>query len=73
MNDNNKTKQQLIKELEAMRQRVTGLEKSEAGYKQKVEVLQKSEEYFRAITQNSSDIIIDSTLKETVSLLIGDP
>ncbi|MGO9138758.1 MAG: PAS domain S-box protein [Syntrophales bacterium] len=34
------------------------LKESESGYRQEVKTLKRSEEYFRAITQNSSDIII---------------
>ncbi|HVO65829.1 MAG TPA: PAS domain S-box protein [Syntrophales bacterium] len=45
-------------ELDVLHQKIEELEKSEARYKRTVEALKKSEEYFRAITQNSSDIIL---------------
>jgi PAS domain S-box-containing protein len=45
-------------ELATLHQEIAELKKAEARYKQTVEALKKSEEYFRAITQNSSDIII---------------
>jgi PAS domain S-box-containing protein len=45
-------------ELAALRQEIAGLKKSEAKYKRAMEALLKSEKYFRAITQNLSDLII---------------
>jgi PAS domain-containing protein len=45
-------------ELAALHQEIAGLKKSAATYKRAMEALLKSEEYFRAITQNSSDLII---------------
>lgn len=58
MKDEAKTTQQLQQELNVLHQEIAELKKSEATHKQTVEALRKSEEYFRAITQNSSDIII---------------
>ncbi len=45
-------------ELAALRQEIAALKKSEAKYKRAMEALLKSEKYFRAITQNSWDLII---------------
>ena len=45
-------------ELAALRQEITRLKKSEAKYQRAMEALLKSEKYFRAITQNSWDLII---------------
>jgi diguanylate cyclase (GGDEF)-like protein/PAS domain S-box-containing protein len=50
MKDQSKTKQVLIQELDAQRMRIAELEQLE-------EVLRESEEYFKAIIHNSSDII----------------
>ena len=58
MKDRAKATEQVPHELAVLHQNIEELKKSEAGYKQTVEALQKSEEYFMAITQNSSDIII---------------
>jgi PAS domain S-box-containing protein len=46
---------------------IAELKKSEAELKQSVTTLQKSEEYFRAITQNASDIIIIVDKKATIT------
>ena len=58
MKDQSKTKQVLIQELDAQRMRIVELEQLESERKRASEVLQESEEYFKAIIQNSSDIIL---------------
>ncbi len=63
---NNETKA-INNTLATLHREIAELKKSEAGYKQKVEALQKSEKYFRAITQNSSDIIIIVDKKGTIT------
>ncbi|MHB8770796.1 MAG: PAS domain-containing hybrid sensor histidine kinase/response regulator [Syntrophales bacterium] len=45
-------------ELESLHREIARLKKSEADYRRTMEALLKSEEYFRAITQNSSDLVI---------------
>ena len=52
-----KTKQQLIEQVESLRKELAGLKQEEAGHKQAEETLQGSEERFRALVENSSDII----------------
>jgi len=54
-------------EMEALRREVENLRKDEAAYKQTIIALQKSEAYFRAITQNSSDLIIITDREGTIS------
>jgi PAS domain S-box-containing protein len=53
-----KTNQDLIEEISTLKQRIQELEKSESERKGASEVLRKSEEYFKAIIRNSSDIIL---------------
>jgi PAS domain S-box-containing protein len=67
MNNESKAIKRPPNKLATLRLEIAELRKSEAGYKQKVEVLQKSEEYFRAIMQNSSDIIIIVDKKGTIT------
>ena len=57
MNDQVKTNAELIEEISCLNHRIRELGQSEAECKRASEALRKSEEYFRAITQNSSDII----------------
>ena len=57
MKDQSKTKQVLIQELDTQRMRIAELEQLELERKRASEVLRESEEYFKAIIQNSSDII----------------
>ena len=52
MNDNGKTKQQLIKELATMRRRVSQLEESEAGCQHREDALRESEKLQNAILNN---------------------
>jgi diguanylate cyclase (GGDEF)-like protein/PAS domain S-box-containing protein len=56
MNDQAKSNAELIEEISCLNQRIRELEQSESECKRSSEALRKSEEYFRAITQNSSDI-----------------
>ncbi|MDP8239798.1 MAG: PAS domain S-box protein [Candidatus Hatepunaea meridiana] len=58
MNDQIKTKAQLIDELAAMRQRITELEGSEIERKQMEELLKESEEKFRVISASALDAVI---------------
>jgi len=58
MTDEAKSTKPPLAELAALRQEIVGLKKSEAKYKRAMEALLKSEKYFRAITQNSWDLII---------------
>ncbi|MBM4330932.1 MAG: PAS domain S-box protein [Deltaproteobacteria bacterium] len=67
MQDENKTKEQLIQELAAMRRQLGEMEKLENEPKKAEERLRKSEEYFRAITENSSDIIFIEDKKGTIT------
>jgi PAS domain S-box-containing protein len=67
MKDESMTKEQLMQELAELRQRVAEMEKSEAERKRVEEALQKSEEYFRAITEHSSDIIFIVDKKGTIT------
>jgi len=57
MKDGNKTKSQLLTELEAMRQRITELEKSENIRKQAEKALNESEAKFRALAENATAAI----------------
>ncbi len=58
MADAPKATQASLSELESLRREIARLKKSEADYRRTMEALLKSEEYFRAITQNSSDLVI---------------
>jgi diguanylate cyclase (GGDEF)-like protein/PAS domain S-box-containing protein len=57
MKDQPRANQELIEKISILKQRVRELEQSELERKSASEALRKSEEYFRAITQHSSDII----------------
>jgi PAS domain S-box-containing protein len=58
MSDKEKTKEQLIEELQRLRQRVVELEASEAERKRTEEALQESEKNFRALADNANDGIM---------------
>jgi diguanylate cyclase (GGDEF)-like protein/PAS domain S-box-containing protein len=57
MRDEEKTKEQLVRELAGQRQQIAKLEKLEAEYRQTEEALQKSEERYRHITNVITDYI----------------
>ena len=67
MNNEPKVIKRSPNKLATLHREIAELKKSEAGYKQKVDALQKSEKYFRAITQNSSDIILIVDKKGTIT------
>jgi PAS domain-containing protein len=58
MKDTSRTNPELIKEISALKQKIKKLEQSESERKRASDALQESEEYFKAIIQNSSDIIL---------------
>jgi PAS domain S-box-containing protein len=58
MNDQAKTNAELIKETSTLKQKIRKLEQSESERKRASDALRESEEYFKAIIQNSSDIIL---------------
>ena len=57
MKDKDKTKEQLINELEKLRQRISELERSETEYKRAEEKLRRSEERYRAIFEQAAESI----------------
>ena len=59
MKDKDKTKEQLITELETCRQKIAYLEASEAEIKRSWDMIRKSEELFRMIFENAP-LMIDS-------------
>jgi diguanylate cyclase (GGDEF)-like protein/PAS domain S-box-containing protein len=58
MGDPSRTNPELIKEISALKQKIKKLEQSESERKRASKALRESEEYFKAIIQNSSDIIL---------------
>jgi PAS domain S-box-containing protein len=56
--ENSKTKEHLLKELEALRQRILELEAEQVAWKSDREALLESEQNFRAIAENANDGII---------------
>lgn len=69
MNDKDKTKEQLINELNEIRQQITELEKSRTELKRAEEALRENEERFRIITENALAWIweVDTNGKYTYS------
>lgn len=64
MKDEDKTKEQLIGELKEMRRRLAELEASESECKKAEEILQKSEERYRRITEAITDYIYTVRVEE---------
>jgi PAS domain S-box-containing protein len=57
MKDSSKTKQELIAELSVLKKKITNMEKSESESKKAELTMQKSEEHYRILVENASDII----------------
>jgi PAS domain S-box-containing protein len=72
MNDEDKTKEQLIDEIKSLRQRVAESETNEAERKIAQEALRKSEDTFRAIFHSLSDGLLLAD-RETKKFLMGNP
>ncbi|HEX74932.1 MAG TPA: PAS domain S-box protein [Dehalococcoidia bacterium] len=62
MKDQDKTKDQLINELDEMRQRVAELETMEGERKQVEEKLAESEQHFRSLTESTSDWVWETDI-----------
>ena len=58
MTDEQKTKQELIQELDLLRQRVTDLEQSESANKRAEEALRENEEQYRSLFETSTNAIL---------------
>ncbi len=58
MKDSSKANPELIKEISTLKQKVKELEQSNSERREACEALRVSEEYFKAILQNSSDVIL---------------
>jgi len=58
MKDANKTKEQLLHELEKLRQRTSQLEKEKSEWKGNEEILRQGEQTFRDISENANDGIL---------------
>jgi diguanylate cyclase (GGDEF)-like protein/PAS domain S-box-containing protein len=59
MKDSSKTNQELIAEISVLKKRIQELENSEAELKRVEEAPQKSEEKYRSLVENISDVIFD--------------
>ena len=57
MKDQSKTNQELLKENALLKQRIQELEQSAAGRKQAKEEMRESEERYRTLVENASDIV----------------
>ncbi len=58
MKEQSKTKEELIEEMSALKQRIRELEKSEAGHKRTEETLQQSNRKYRELVENANSIIL---------------
>src|SRR4030042_135732 len=58
MEDPSRTNPELIKDISALKQKIKELEQSESERRRASEAVRESEAYFKAIIQNSSDIIL---------------
>jgi diguanylate cyclase (GGDEF)-like protein/PAS domain S-box-containing protein len=58
MEDPSRTNPERIKEISALKQKIKELEQAESERKRASEALRESEEYFKAIIHNSSDIVL---------------
>ena len=67
MNDDRKTKQQLIKELAALRQRISLMEEAEASHQQNDTALGEREELYRTLIETSPDPIIVYNLEGQIN------
>lgn len=63
MNDNRKTKKQLIQELEDFRRQIAGHEKSDTEHKRAAEVLRNSEEKYRVLFEGSRHGILAADIE----------
>ena len=57
----------LSTELAALREKIAALEDMKAGHQRTAEALQKNEAYFKAVTQNASDLIIITDKTGTIT------
>ena len=73
MKDQNKTKIQLVAELQQLHRRVSELEQSSISHKQAVEALRKSEEQLRLITENTTDNIAITTFDLKATYIYVNP
>lgn len=69
MKDQNKTKNQLIKEIKNLRKKVAQLEKVEEKQKQLQEKIQKSEQKYKSLADNAADILIQMDLDGTITYM----
>jgi len=67
MEDPSRTNPELLKEISALKQKIKELEQSESERKRASEALRESVEYFKAIIQNSSDIILIADKQGTIT------
>ena len=68
MTDKQKTKQELIQELDILRQRVAALEQSELARKRAEEALRESEEKYRAVFENTGTATVVIEENSIISL-----
>jgi len=73
MNDENKTKEQLINEVKNLRQRVAELKNLKTERKSEKEALQENEMQFRALVQSANKAIITIDSHSNITDGIGAP